>query len=86
MMDKSDREKMFGFIKDICCKGMTEEDKTKMKERMEACCKNMASMIPRFKDMYKDMPEGFKSCCGQMDFSEFMKDCCGTEGSEKAKA
>jgi hypothetical protein len=57
-----------------------------MKEQMQACCKNMASTMSQFKDMCKNMPEGVKSCCGQMDFSEFTKGCCGTEGSEKAKA
>ena len=86
MTDKAGREKMFGHMMDMCCKGISEEDKSKMKEQMEACCKNMASMTSQFKDMCKGMPEGFKSCCGRMDFSEFMKGCCGEEGSEKAKA
>ena len=83
MMNK---EKMFGLMMDMCCKGMPEGDKSKMKEQMEACCKNMASMISQFKDMCKGMPEGIKSCCGQTDFSKFTKDCCGTQGSEKTKA
>lgn len=86
MMDNVGKEKMFGFMIDMCCKGMSEEDRSKMKEQMEACCKNMASMMSQFKDMCKGMPEGFKACCGRMDFSEFTKGCCGGEGSEKAKA
>jgi hypothetical protein len=86
MMDNADREKMFGLMMDICCKGMSDQDKSKMKEQMGACCKNMASMMSQFKDMCKGMPEGFKACCGQMDFSEFKKGCCGGESSEKAKA
>jgi hypothetical protein len=86
MMDKTDKEKMLGFMMDMCSKGMSDQDKSKMKEQMEACCKNMESMMSPFKDMCKGMPEGFKSCCGQMVFSEFTKGCCGTQGSEKAKA
>jgi hypothetical protein len=86
MMDKENKEKMFGLMMDMCCKGMPEEDKLKMKEQMQACCKNMASMMSQFKDMCKGMPEGIKSCFGQRDFSEFTKGCCGTQGSEKAKA
>ena len=82
MMDKAGKEKMFGLMMDMCCKGMSEEDRSKMKEQMEACCKNMASMMSQF----KGMPEGFKACCGQMDFSAFMKDCCTGADSDKAKA
>ncbi|HVN72505.1 MAG TPA: hypothetical protein VMU10_10845 [Desulfomonilia bacterium] len=85
MMDKAGKEKMFGFMMDMCCKGMSEEDKSKMKEQMEASCKNMASMMSQFKVMCKDIPEGFTSCCGRQDFSQFMKGCFGKEGSEKAK-
>jgi hypothetical protein len=86
MMDNAGKEKMFGLMMDMCCKGMSEEDKSKMKEQMLSCCKNMASMMSQFKDMFKGMPEGFKSGCSRTDFSEFMKDCCGGEGNEKAKA
>jgi hypothetical protein len=84
-MDKVDKEKMVGLMVEMCCKGMSEEDRSKMKEHMQACGKNMASMVSRFKDMCKDMPEGLKSCCGKMDFSGFTKGCCGGEGVEKAK-
>ena len=86
MMDNAGKEKMFGLMMDMCCKGMSEEDKSKMKEQMLSCCKNMASMMSQFKDLCKGMPEGFKSYCSRTDFSEFMKDCCGGEGNEKAKA
>ena len=86
MMNKENKEKMFGLMMDMCCKGMPEEDKSKMKEQMEACCKNMASMMSQFKDMCKGRPEGIKSCCGQTDFSKFTKGCCGTQGSENTKA
>jgi len=86
MMDQENKEKMFSLMMDTCCKGMSEEDKSKMKEQMQACCRNMASMMSQFKDMCKGMPVGFKSCCGQMDFSEFTKGCCGTTSSEKAEA
>ena len=73
-MNMENRDKMIGFMMDMCCAGMTEEKKQKTKDKIEACCKNMATMMPQFKDMLKDMPEGFKSCCGQ-DFAEFMKQC-----------
>jgi hypothetical protein len=86
MMDNAGKEKMFGLMMDMCCKGMSDQDKSKMKEQMLSCCKNMASMKSQFKDMCKDMPEGLKSCCGQMDFSEFTKGCCGGTDSEKTKA
>jgi hypothetical protein len=86
MMDKAGMEKMFGLMMDMCCKGMPEEDKAKMNERMESCCKNMVSMMPPFKDMCKDFPDGFKPCCGQMGFSELMKGCCGETERDKAKA
>ena len=85
-MDNAGKEKMFGLMMDMCCKGMSDEDTSKMKEQMLSCCKNMASMMSQFKGMCKGMPEGFKSCCGQMNFSESTKGCCGGEGSEKAKA
>lgn len=75
MMNMENRDKMIGFMMDMCCAGMTGENKQAMKEKMEACCKNMATMMPQFKDMLKDMPEGFKSCCGHKDFAEFMKQC-----------
>ena len=86
MMDQENSEKMFGLMMDMCCKGMSGHDKSKVKEQMQACCRNMEAMMPQFKDMCKGMPEGFKSCCGRMDFSEFTKGCCGEPDREKAKA
>jgi hypothetical protein len=86
MMDNAGKEKIFGFMMDTCCKGMSEEDKSKMKEQMLSCCKDMASTMSQFKDMCKGMPEGFKSCCGRIDITEFMKGCCGGVDKEKAKA
>ncbi len=83
MMNMENRDKMIGFMMDMCCTGMTEENKQKVKEKMEACCKNIATMMPQFKDMFKDMPEGFKSCCGQKDFAEFFKHCFA--GAEKGE-
>jgi hypothetical protein len=45
MMDK---EKMMGFMMDMCCKGMSEEDRQKMRDmckdmagKFPSCCKNM---------------------------------------------
>ncbi|HOH81225.1 MAG TPA: hypothetical protein PL067_09980 [Bacteroidales bacterium] len=45
MMDK---EKMMGFMMDMCCKGMSVEDRQKMKDlckgvagQLPSCCKNM---------------------------------------------
>jgi hypothetical protein len=84
-MYNADKEKMFGFIMDMCCKGMSEEDKSKMREQMQTCCRDMASLMPRFKDMCKGMPEGVKSCCSKTDFSQFMKGCCVWEENEKSK-
>jgi hypothetical protein len=39
MMDK---EKMMGFMMDMCCTGMSEEEREKMKEM----CKGMAGKFP----------------------------------------
>jgi hypothetical protein len=86
MIDNAGKEKMFGLMMDMCCKGMSEEDKSKMKEQMHSCCKNMASMMSQFKDMCKGMPEGIKSCCPQMDFTAFMRGCCTGADKEKSKA
>jgi hypothetical protein len=86
MMDNAGKEKMFGFMMDMCCKGMSEEDKSKMKKQVLSCCKNMASMMSQFKDLCKGIPEGSRSCCSGTDFSQFTKGCCGGESSEKAKA
>ena len=86
MMDNAGKEKMFGFMMDMCCKGMSEEDKSKMKEQMLSCCKDMASMMSQFKDMCTGIPEGSQSCCSGTDFSQFTKGCCGGEGNEKSKA
>ncbi len=43
-----DRNKMLGFMMDMCCKGVTEEDKQKMKNmcrdlagQFPSCCKKM---------------------------------------------
>lgn len=83
MMDKTSREKMFGVMMEMCCQGMSEEEKSKMKEQMQACCKNMVSMMSQFKDMCKDKPEGFKSCCQQKDFFVCMKHCFA--GTDKDK-
>jgi hypothetical protein len=86
MMGIENKEKMFSFMMDMCCTGMSEEEKTKMKERMESCCTKMAAMMPQLRNMCKDMPGGFKSCCGQKDFSEFMKHCFAGAEKDKPKA
>jgi hypothetical protein len=83
MMDKKSREKMFGVMMEMCCKGISEEEKAKMKERMESCCKHMTATMLQFKDICKVKPEGFKSCYLEKDFSELMKHCFS--GTEKDK-
>lgn len=37
-----DREKLMGFMMDMCCKGMSEDEKQKMKDK----CKEMAGKLP----------------------------------------
>jgi hypothetical protein len=86
MMGIENKEKMFSFMMDMCCTGMSEEEKAKMKERMESCCTKMAAMMPQFKNMCKDMPEGFKSCCMQKDFFDFMKHCFSKAKRDTTKA
>ena len=39
MMDNAEKEKMFGIMMDMCCKGMSDQDKSKMKEQMESAAK-----------------------------------------------
>ena len=83
MLDRGNKEKMFGLMMEMCCQGMSEEEKAKMKERMESCFKHMAAIMLQFKDICKVKPEGFKSCCQQKDFSVCMKHCFA--GNEKDK-
>jgi hypothetical protein len=85
MMDKAGKERMFGFMMDMCCKGMSEEDKTKMREQFLSRCKDTASVMSQLRNMCKGMPEGFNSCCSRMDFSGFTKGCCGGQRNEKSK-
>lgn len=77
-MDRENKEKMFENMMSMCCTGISEKGKQEVKDLMESCCKNMADMMPKLKGMFKEMPEGFKSCCRTKDFSEFMKHCCTT--------
>ncbi len=86
MMDKAEKERMFDLMMDRCCTGMSGEDKSKVKEQMLSCCRHMEAMLSRFKDRSKGKPEGFRSCCGRMDFSRFMKDCCKGESDGKPEA
>jgi hypothetical protein len=86
MMDNACKEKMFSLMMGMCCKGMPEEVKSKIKEQMQKCCRDMASMMSQLKDMCQGMPERFKSCCGKTDFSQYMKVCFVGEDNEKSKA
>ena len=86
MIDNASKEKMFGLMMDMCFKGISKEDKLKMKEQMHTCCRDMASMMSHFKDMCKGMPERFTSSCSKEGFSQFMKGCCVGEDNEKSKA
>ena len=52
------REKIFGFMMDMCCTGMPDEEKQKMKDM----CKNMAGQFPaccRNKDVSSFMKQCF---------------------------
>jgi hypothetical protein len=86
MMDKADREKMFGLMMDMCCKGVPQEERQKMKEKMESCCSTMADAMPHMKDMLKGTHEGNAGCCEKLDFAAIMKHCpcCTTTDSSKA--
>lgn len=81
MMDK---EKMMSLMMDMCCKGMSAEDRTKTKERLETCFRNMAGMMPQMKDMCKGMPEAFRTCCEKMDFSSCTKGCSAGSAQDKS--
>lgn len=86
MINKESREKMLGFMMDMCCKGISEDEKQKMKEQIDTCCSTMADIMPHMKDMMKGMHEGNAGCCGKMDFSAIMKHfpCCASPDSTKA--
>jgi hypothetical protein len=86
MMNKESREKMFGLMMDMCCKGISEDERQKMKGHMESCCSAMANVMPHIKDMFKGMHEGAAGCCGKMDFAAIMKHCpcCASPDSTKA--
>jgi len=54
MMDK---EKMMGFMMDMCCRGMSEEDRQKVKHM----CKEMAGQFP---SCCRNMDvSSFMKCC-----------------------
>lgn len=79
-MDHENKKTMLENMMAMCCTGMSEKEKQEVKDLMESCCKNMVGMMPKLKDMFKEMPERFKSCCMTKDFSKFMNHCCTGPG------
>jgi len=76
MTDRANTETMFENLMAGCCAGMSEKQLQEARGKMESCCRNMETMMPKLKDMFKEMPEGFKSCCRMKEFSAFMKHGC----------
>jgi hypothetical protein len=86
MMDKAEKEKMFGFMLEMCGKNMSSEEQSKMKAQMEACFKSMAGMLPHCKDMFRSMSSGIKSCCPGMNAGAFKQSCCAGPDETKTGA